>query len=77
MGILDNILKAPQKTIQDYYNPNRKDYNTDKVILNCETCGREFQGQAWMVKSKKSITCPSCWGAEKRLEEFDKKQNYR
>ena len=32
---------------------------------------REFKGQAWMVKSKKSITCPSCWGSERRNEELD------
>ena len=70
MGLLDNILNAPQKTSADYYNSNRKDYNSEKVTLNCESCGRQFGGQYWMVKSKKSITCPSCYGAEKRLEDF-------
>jgi DNA-directed RNA polymerase subunit RPC12/RpoP len=71
MGLLDDILNAPQKTKDDYFNPYGKQHNDDKIKFNCETCGREFSGQSWMMKSKKSITCPSCWGAEKRNEEFN------
>ena len=71
MGLLDNILNAPQKTKSDFFVPHGKEYDDASGRMNCETCGREFQGQAWMVKSKKSITCPSCWGAEKRREEFE------
>lgn len=73
MRLLDDILNAPQKTEADYFTPRNEDSDYDKsaVYLNCESCGREFKGQRWMVKSKKSITCPSCWGAQKRNEEFN------
>ena len=70
MGLLENILNAPQRTAADYPSPGGKTYDDTGVALHCESCGREFKGQAWMVKSKKSITCPSCWGSQKRNEEF-------
>lgn len=69
MGLLDDILNAPQKTEADFYTPNV--YDKTPAILNCETCGCKFKGQGWMVKSKKSITCPSCFGTQKRNEEFN------
>lgn len=65
MGLLDPLPEFIRFT------PQGKDYDDTPTYLHCESCGREFKGQAWMIKSKKPITCPSCWGAQKRNEEFN------
>lgn len=36
-------------------------YDKTKVELRCDTCGASFEGQAWMLKSKREINCRNCW----------------
>ena len=55
MGLLDPI---PQP-----YRPKdtARDYDRSSVELRCDTCGASFQGQAWMLKTKKEVNCRNCW----------------
>jgi DNA-directed RNA polymerase subunit RPC12/RpoP len=37
------------------------EYNHDKEMILCDVCGREFEGEVWMLQSHKEITCPDCY----------------
>jgi len=63
MGILDFV---PLKEL-----PKQKEYDDSRGIVNCDICGKEFLGQAWMLKSKKEITCPACWYKQKNEESLN------
>jgi ribosomal protein S14 len=69
MGLLDNILNAPQKTEKDYFTPNSNIYDKTKIFINCQSCGREFRGQGWMRNTRKIILCPDCFRHENLGEE--------
>ena len=68
MGLLDDILNAPQKTERDLFTLGK---DKPSIELNCEKCGLKFMGYSWMTKTKKEIICPNCWRTEKRNEEFN------
>lgn len=37
------------------------EYDNSKEMVLCDVCGREFEGEAWMMQSTRKITCPECY----------------
>lgn len=37
---------------------------THNVPMKCERCSQNFNGQEWMLRTKKEIICPRCWRYE-------------
>jgi len=37
------------------------EYDKSPARVLCDVCGREFDGQAWMLNSKKKVKCRDCF----------------
>lgn len=42
-------------------NPSAFSYDKTPTRVICDYCGKPFEGQAWMMQSKKRVNCPDCW----------------
>ena len=52
MGLLDPLPELPKQP---------KKYDDDKIELRCDRCGVSFEGEKWMLRTKKEVTCRNCW----------------
>jgi DNA-directed RNA polymerase subunit RPC12/RpoP len=43
------------------------DYDKTSTQVLCSQCGKEFNGQAWMMETRRDIYCPDCF----KLSNYD------
>ena len=63
MGVLDRVMSVEEeKKTRVIFSPvnEKKSIDTEPTKIRCDRCAREFDGQKWMMHSRKEMLCTHC-----------------